>query len=360
MRRFENFKRAQRLMESAIADFELDLRGITVLTEAASGPFVVTPVIAALAGADRVFAVGRDSRFGAFTEIKAYTESWGASFGITDRLLVTDRSALEFAADAQLVTNLGFLRPLNQTFIARLGPEAAISLMWEPWEYRPEDLDLAACYRYGVPVLGTCETHPRLQIFRYVGLIALKLLLVAEIEVFKARIVVIGSGHFGAETCQVLAVNGADIFPLDPTMQAEFQDDLQALITEADAVVIVEHNLKRQLLGGDSGIQLEWLVQGGVQVIHICGTLDDRELATHGVVKLPHHKGTPGFMSVTTDYVGPRPVIDLHTAGLKVGESLVHGKRTTSTITGAISYALKNSPALNFSPEQLATLIGDT
>jgi hypothetical protein len=32
-------------------------------------------------------------------------------------------------------------------------------------------------------------------------------------------------------------------------------------------------------------------------------------------------------MSVATDYVGPRPLIDLHTAGLAVGTALTRARR---------------------------------
>ena len=46
--------RLVRLMRQAVARCELDLSGAVVLTEAASGAYVVTPVLAALAGAARV------------------------------------------------------------------------------------------------------------------------------------------------------------------------------------------------------------------------------------------------------------------------------------------------------------------
>ena len=47
-----------RLAKRAIATRRLDLGGLRVLTEAAVGYQRLTPVIAALAGADAVFAVG--------------------------------------------------------------------------------------------------------------------------------------------------------------------------------------------------------------------------------------------------------------------------------------------------------------
>ena len=48
-----NIKRIEKLIGDAIDTYNLDLSGLTVFTEAASGNYVVTPLIAALAGSDR-------------------------------------------------------------------------------------------------------------------------------------------------------------------------------------------------------------------------------------------------------------------------------------------------------------------
>ena len=57
------------LMRDATRRCELDLSGTTVLTEGASGAYSVTPVLAALGGAKRVFALAGDSRFGTVDEV---------------------------------------------------------------------------------------------------------------------------------------------------------------------------------------------------------------------------------------------------------------------------------------------------
>ncbi len=45
-----------------IADLKLDLGGLNVITEAATGAYACTAVIAAMAGASSVTAVGKDTR----------------------------------------------------------------------------------------------------------------------------------------------------------------------------------------------------------------------------------------------------------------------------------------------------------
>ena len=43
--------------------------------------------------------------------------------------------------DADIVTNSGHLRPLDEEAVGRMKPGAAIPLMYEAWELRPDDVD---------------------------------------------------------------------------------------------------------------------------------------------------------------------------------------------------------------------------
>jgi hypothetical protein len=65
--------------------------------------------------------------------------------------------------------------------------------MWEGWEFRSEDLDLLACQRRGIPVVGTNEAHPALRIFDYLGMVVVKLIYEVEIEVMRSSIGLIAS-----------------------------------------------------------------------------------------------------------------------------------------------------------------------
>ena len=344
MRKLTNPKRVFNLIERVIGDLGLDLHGINVLTEAATGPFVVTPIIAALAGASNVVACTRDSIYGTFKEISEYTQTLASDYGVTGEIQITSEFPKVYASEAHLVTNSGFLRPIDEEFISLLPKYAAISLMWETWEFRKGDVDLSACEKYSVPVLGTCETHPKLEIFRYVGLTVLKLLLEREIEVFKANILLVGSGHFGRETTFVLKANGANVLHLEPNESwSEKTSNCKDFLANADAVVLVEHECPVQLLGGRSGLPLEWIKEKNVDIIHICGNVDYQELKDEGILLYPNKEVPFGVMTVATDYVGPKPVIDLHAAGLKVGELLVKGMRKFQNVREAENDALQNS-----------------
>ena len=64
-------ERLARLVRRAVESMSLDLAGATVLTEAATGPYVVTPVIAALGGADAVDRGHPATRYGTVDEVDA-------------------------------------------------------------------------------------------------------------------------------------------------------------------------------------------------------------------------------------------------------------------------------------------------
>jgi hypothetical protein len=54
--------RLARLVDEAVARCALDLNGAVVVTEAATGSYAVTPVLAARAGASKVYALTRSTR----------------------------------------------------------------------------------------------------------------------------------------------------------------------------------------------------------------------------------------------------------------------------------------------------------
>jgi hypothetical protein len=335
-------------MREAVAAQNLDLRDIRVLTEAATGCFAATAVMAALAGSPRVVAVTRDSSYGKAEAAVAAVRALAEHVGVADRISAIAAPAREHAGEADIVTNLGFVRPLDRDLISRLSRNAAIALMWETWEFRPADVDLQACRDFNIPILGTRETVAELMIFRYVGMTALKLLLEANIEVFRSRIFVVGADPFGAETADVLRANGAEVHLLSPEKGWSSQVAAhEAAIRACDAIVLVEHHVPQRLIG-EGGIPLEWLAGTAATIVPICGQYDVPGVKALGLPLHPDAAPSHGNMSVTTHYVGPRSVIDLHAGGLKVGEALVRGMRTFGAPDKAVAFALQNSPAMDF------------
>lgn len=349
MKRINNFHRANKLIDKSIEQLKLDLTDMTVLTEAASGNFIVTPVIALKAGAKKVYVVTRDSSYGKKTEVMEYLKDFVDAIGenFSKIICVNDKNSV--AQQVNIVTNSGFVRPIDAGFINGLPQDAAIPLMFESWEYREEDIDIQACKNNNIPVLGTDESVFELRIFKYVAMSVVKLLLEADIEVFKSNILLISSGGYLQETKQLLQDNGANVLVYDSFQPNIDKQVLKEYISFCDAIVVAEQANEETLIGMDGKhINVEWLADSRPIVIHVAGVIDYEQLDKNSIYKYPDKKVGYGYMTVTTDYVGIRPVIELNAGGLKVGQALVEGMREFQDVDTAKQYALSNSPAMRF------------
>src|SRR5712692_5740796 len=132
-------KRLLPLMEAAIERCRLDLSGAVVFTEAASGPYVVTPLLAALAGAKKVFALARTTGYGSREDVASQTFELADLFGGRGRIEIVSEKSFDVLRQADIVTNSGHLRPLDAKTIRALKPTAVIPLMYEAWEFREDD-----------------------------------------------------------------------------------------------------------------------------------------------------------------------------------------------------------------------------
>lgn len=311
------------LIRKDIAFLELDLSGLTVLTEAASGPYVVTPVIAALAGAKRVIALTRDSRYASSEEVIAQTHALEHLCGLEGSVEIYSQRSLDLFSQADIVTNLGFVRPLDAEAIVVLKPTAVIPLMCEAWEFRPGDIDLNACRRRGIPVVGTNEDFPGLEVFSYSGWLCFKLLFEAQIEIHKSQVIIVSGDKFGTtiETC--LARAGVCV-KLMPDLRGVVDQDLAGV----DALVIADYTRQGYIIGPGGDLTAAELAElaPGVTVIQFAGQVDVPGIRENGLSIYPGQELGSHRMSVTLAGLGPRPVVDLHAAGLKVGE-LVHSAR---------------------------------
>jgi hypothetical protein len=175
-------------MRRAVAETELDLSGLTVLTEAATGAYGVTPVIAALAGAKRVYAFCRASRYGSVAEATSWTLELAEALDVAERISVIDQIPAGLLGQVDILTNSGHLRPLDATIIASLPDTAVIALMFEAWEFRATDVDLEACTRRRIPVVGVNEQHPTVDVFSFLGPLAVKQLHDCGLAVYRNKI----------------------------------------------------------------------------------------------------------------------------------------------------------------------------
>lgn len=340
--------REYKLILKAIDHFKLNLKGLIVLTEAANGNYVWGPVIAAKAGA-KVIAFAKTSRYGSVEKIKAETNELAKKFRISDSIDIIAKLSSTALGKADIITNSGFLRPLDKNKLKGCKKTAVIPLMWETWEYRKEDLDLSFCHKNGIPVLGTNESIGYLNTFSYLGPVVKKLLLENNIEIQNCTFGLVGNGKFVKAITKSLISDGANCIDI-----TKFSIRDKQFIKNCDALIFADHESNTQYIGKNARITGKEIksINPDLLIVHISGNIDPRDLKTSGIRYCPECIAQPHHMSVSTDYAGPKPLIDLFTAGLKVGELLAGPRKKGLSYDKSIQSALKNKLCQDFSKLQ--------
>lgn len=343
----QKVKQLKTLIDKTIEQLKLDLTGLTVVTEAASGNFVVTPIIAALAGAKQVIALTKDSQYSTAAEVKESTQKLARQLGINNTITIYSDRKKDYFEQADIVTNLGFVRPIDKKIVSWLKETAVIPLMFETWEFRPADLDLHACQSKGILVLGINESANGLDIMQYLGQVALKLISEQGIDASQSKVVIVGDDIFGPAVVKTLRKSGIQSDLIDGPLSGT---KAQQLLSAADILVFADIKKTTTILGQGGELTTQQLKQlnNKIKIVHLCGGVDQAELDQYSLSYTPGRLASPGYMSVTTGYLGPQPIIELHAAGLKVGEVMARGRKKFKIIGEAKKYALRNSPAMDF------------
>ena len=326
-------RRLANLIRQAVARCELDLSGLTVLTEAASGAYASTCVAAAVAGARQVHAFARESRFGTVAQVESEIQRLALSAGVADRIRIFDSPFIDLLPEVDILTNSGHLRPLSSQVIERLPARAVIALMFETWEFRSDDIDLPTCRRRGIPVVGVNERHPAVDVFSFLGPLAIKLLHDAGAAAYGNRIALLCDNPFlpyiersltavGAEVTIGAAVHELISDPADVVLVA-LQPGDEPVINAEDAALIAER-------------------QPGAFVAQYWGDVDRAALAEFGIPVWPPAAPKKGHMAILLSELGPELVVRLQTGGLRAAE-LVYRQREAYDQTGGVAELLEDN-----------------
>lgn len=335
-------------IEEAIDRLELDLSGKVVLTEAATGAYIVTPVLAAVAGAD-VYAFTRDTRYGSATEVKRQTMELAARFGDHLKLTVLTELTAEVIGMADIITNSGHLRPLDASKLQHLKKTAVIPLMYEAWEWRDADLDLEFCKKHGLAVGATNERHPDVDVFNYLGDMVLKMIFDAGMCPYNNKFILVCNNDFGpfmakvlSRVCAALGVcdlaeNRQAYEGLNIDWISDFPDlQVPEKYRSAEAVIFTAYPFDKSWIGDDNlPIPLRKIKEQapGAMLLRYAGDIDE-DFCNGRINFYPAHVHS-GHMGILPSAIGSDAIVRLQSGGLKVGELLLK-KETGYRGTGLV------------------------
>ncbi len=332
------WRRTLRLVERAVAAHRLDLSGLRVLTEAAVGYQRLTPVIAALAGADAVFAVGRDSVSASRRDAEEQTGWLAAVAGVQERIRFFPTRLQAPLSTVDIVTDLPGVRPVDESIVRNLTAGAVVTLMRGTAAWRAADVDVASCRRAGIPVAGLDEDAVGL--YRWTALTAVHGLLELGVEIAGATLAVAGDGPAYGHVVRALAQLGARVIVATPDnagrvalcggerIGADLGDEIaRSRLAEAEALVVCPGEPGRRVIGFGAEIDAAGLAAAAPHLAVLCleGEIDRRGLAAAGLTAWPADgPAVPGDLL-------PQAVVELHVAGLKVGEVMARARQRGSS-----------------------------
>jgi hypothetical protein len=305
------------LITRAVAATGLDLRGLTILTEAATGAYATTAVIAAMAGAERVYALARSSRYGSAREIEASIHRLSTFMGVADRITIVELIPDDLVRQIDIVTNSGHLRPLKAELINLLPDHAIVALMFEAWEFRPEDLDLDTCARRGIRVVGVNERHPAIDVFSFLGPLCVNQLHECGLAVHGSRLALLCDNPFAQSMLRGLEAGGASIEIFSKPGDL-FRDDW-------DAIVVAMRPTSSPCICKADAAYLSSVAPAGTPLVQFWGDVDRAAALACGLNVWPPREPGKGHMGVMLSDIGPEPIVRLQTGGLKAAEWVHRG-----------------------------------
>ena len=323
-------------IQKVISELELNLKGKVVLTEAATGAYVVTPVIAAAAGA-KVYAFTQNTKYGSIEDVKKQTNEIANLFENLD-IQIIDKLTPEIVSTVNIITNSGHLRPIDKDKLKYVKKGAVISYMYEAWEYREGDLDLEYCKQNDIIVAATNERHPNIDVFNYLGELAVKQIHDAGKCLFKNKFIIISNNDFGYHIAKTLVklcdkVGVIDLeqnknkYPDEAEWLGIFPDvNIPENYKDAEAVIFTAYPFEHTWMQRDGDIKAESFAKlENPLILRYAGHLDTVYLDEHAIAYYPEFVKS-GHMGILLSEIGNDSIVRLQAGGLKVGELMSRGE----------------------------------
>lgn len=323
-------QRHSKKITEIINSIELDLSGKVVLTELASGPYMSTPLIASIAGAEKVYCFGKDSKYGTFLDLKNKLNEYCEELNL-DNIQCIDEVSEVVIAECDIITNSGQLRPINSDILKFVKESAVVPIMYESWEFRSEDIDIDFCKQNKILVGGTNEQHPKIDVFGFLGDLLLKQIFDVGMCVYENSIHLICNNDFAPHLIAPLAKLSKKLyFTGDEKYTKGFElvhvsnEINSTIVSESDIIVYCGAPFFEELLP-DSFYDNLKKDSRYVKLLNFSGALNEDKLTDLGIDF--HPKGLKkGHMGILPSAIGWDPIIRLQAGGLKVGEDLSNRK----------------------------------
>jgi len=336
-----------------INEHDLNLKGKTIFTELANGAYQFNGLVPIISNAKKTYLKAVDNSYGKREDVVSLFAENFSKLGLQGNYeFIETHNEKEALAQADIITNSANIRPFNVEKLKFIAKNAVIPLMWETWEFNPEELDLEYCKQKSILVMGTYETRKPLDMRGYNGLLILKLLFTLGFS-GESVLVVGGPDVFSFPMVKVLRQSGIEVLYVGNTQKSDiswsnFLKNKKTICKNFNYIVFANHSFDCGVEDQRTFFQELKNINPLIKVGNISSTFQADPIEESGLRFFPPIFRGKGLMSYNLYELGPIPVLDLFIAGLKVGQEMSNGMARYNDTRLAAKHALSHSPAMDF------------
>ena len=208
--------------------------------------------------------------------------------------------------------------------------------MYEAWEWRDADLDLQYCKTRGIQIGATNERHEDVDVFNYLGDMAMKLIFDAGITLYKNYFTLICNNDFGPFIAKVISTNCAGLAVCDLEENKYKYDGLNIdwignfpnfetpeKYKKSEAIIFTAYPFDQIWIGNENAsVSIKKITESFEHpyILRYCGDIAEECKSEFRVYPENVHSG---HMGILPSAIGYDPIIRLQSGGLKVGEMLL-------------------------------------
>lgn len=329
-----------RLAQQSVKHFKLDLEDLSIYVPSLADDHFMPAAIAAIAGARNVFVNADNAVLANTLSIMKEELALNADFHFIKKLdakIVSQFDCMVLSAASPFID--------NET-VSHLKSSCILTLIPENLDFNStKGIDLEACAKKKITVAMLNPSDHCLMLYKYIANILTKRCYEAGLDVFRSKIVLVGSGEILETALSHLKNCGAQVYAAY-TDRPQEPDYVLKHIIDADAIVIADYPQKAGIILGPGGIIRISDINDynkDVKIIHISGKIDFDSINDTQINNI-NEKSIARNINLDISELGSRAIGDITAAAMKAVESLVKSRNNSfMEDCSALSYNIINS-----------------
>lgn len=328
-----------RLIQQSIKQFKLDLTGLNILIPVNHKEPSIMPLIATMANAKNIYIQSLD--INAINEIANYQKE-----NNVENIQFVDKETYPILSSLDIIIKGGEVSQIDSKYLAALKKDCVISIYPENFDfYNVQGINLEECTKKKIPVISVNPCDSNLMLFKYLSQVVIKRFNEINLDLFRSRTMLVGSGELFDNTLSLLKTCGSHVYSANLDIMQDKSYVLKHL-ADSDAIVVVDYPQKHgNIIGTDGFITIENIldINPDIKIVHLAGKLQVNPLALGSIFFTPD-KIKQNTLSIGLNDMGLRSIIEMSAATIKAAETLIKVKnRSVLSSESVISYDIVNT-----------------